>query len=142
MLLDAIAAAILAGLMLIPLVNVVVGGVAGAGLFGPLGCFIGVMLAFVIMGIETWIADRLGWRDLHCPALEHVGVVEERMQDTPADEIYSNCSSPSTTVAAISDRAPMTGSPSQRRTSRRLRDRHARALHTDAMQQKRRGLRR
>jgi hypothetical protein len=57
MLLDAIATVILAGLMLIPLANVVVGGVVGGGI-------IGILLAIAIAALETWLADRLVWRDL------------------------------------------------------------------------------
>jgi hypothetical protein len=64
MLLDAIAAAILAGLMLIPFLNLVVGAVVGAGLAGPFGGLAGILLAIAIAAAETWLADRRGWRDL------------------------------------------------------------------------------
>jgi hypothetical protein len=77
MLLDAIATVILTGLMLIPLVNLIVGGVVGAGLFGPLGCAIGILLAIGIAMLETWLADRMGWRDLRCPPAEAVGDLVE-----------------------------------------------------------------
>jgi hypothetical protein len=101
MLLDAIATVILAGLMLIPLVNVIAGGVVGAGLLGPLGGAIGILLAIAITGLETWLADRLGWRDLQC---------------APASETSADA------VVAARERTIRTGPPSPRRQSHRTQD--------------------
>jgi len=64
MLVDAIATVILAGMMMTPLLNVLVGGIVGAGLAGPIGGLVGMLLAVAITAAETWIADRLGWRDV------------------------------------------------------------------------------
>ncbi len=103
MLLDAIATAILAGLMLIPIVNIVVGAVVGAGLVGPLGAIAGVLLAIGIAGLEIWLSDVLGWRDLRSgtatvsetfadeeiPTTEHTirtGPPSPRRQPRPAQE--------------------------------------------------------
>jgi hypothetical protein len=61
MLFDAIAAIILAGMMLIPLVNIVVGIVVGAGLAGVSGALVGLALAAFIMATEKLIGDRRGW---------------------------------------------------------------------------------
>jgi hypothetical protein len=97
MVLDAIATVILAGLMLIPIVNVVVGGVGGAGLFGPPGAIAGVLLAIGITWLEVWLADAFGWRDLHL----ETAAPPERFNDGPATE-----------------RTIKTGPPSRRRQSR------------------------
>jgi hypothetical protein len=64
MLLDAIATIILAGMMLIPLVNVFVGAVAGAALGGVPGALAGVIGAVVVTLLERVLADRLGWREV------------------------------------------------------------------------------
>ena len=61
MIFDAIALIVLSGMMLVPLVNVVVGLIAGAWLGGPAGALIGVALAVVIAAIEKWGAGHLGW---------------------------------------------------------------------------------
>jgi hypothetical protein len=98
MLLDAIATVILAGLMLIPLVNVIVGGVLGAGLAGPLGGVVGILLAIAITALETWLADRLGLRDLHPEPFEAA---------EPAADV------------AITERTIKTGPPLRRRQSHR-----------------------
>jgi hypothetical protein len=98
MLLDAIATVILAGLMLIPLVNVIVGGVLGAGLAGPLGGVVGILLAIAITALETWLADWLGLRDLHPEPFEAA--------EPAADE-------------AITERTIKTGPPVRRRQSHR-----------------------
>jgi len=100
MLLDAIATVILAGLMLIPLLNVIVGGVIGAGLLGPFGGVMGIVLAIAITALETWVADRLGWRDLRSRAADAL--------ESVADE-----------VAAATERTITTGRPSRRRQSYR-----------------------
>ncbi len=65
MLLDAIATVMLAGLMLVPLLNVIVGGVGGAGLAGPVGGIIGILLAIAITALERWLVDCLGAHDSH-----------------------------------------------------------------------------
>jgi hypothetical protein len=95
---DAIATVILAGLMLVPIVNVIVGGVVGGGLAGPLGGAFGILLAIAVTALETWIADRLGLRDLRQEIVEAPGPV--------ADEA----------VAAI-ERTIKTGPPLPRRQS-------------------------
>lgn len=58
MLLNAIAIIILAGMMLVPLVNILVGAIAGAGLAGPPGAVAGVALAIAITGAEKLIGDH------------------------------------------------------------------------------------
>jgi hypothetical protein len=111
MLLDAIATIILGGMMLIPLVNVIVGAVIGAGLGGPLGGTLGIGLAIAITYSESWIAERLGWREVRC-----------RPHDAllPADEGADTAAS--TTTAATNGRDPVTGPPTRRQTPRRPRD--------------------
>jgi hypothetical protein len=80
MLLDAIATVILAGLMLIPFLNVVVGAVIGAGLAGVPGVFAGVITAVAVVALETFVADRLGWRDLRCVSTDVAeGLADERI---------------------------------------------------------------
>jgi hypothetical protein len=97
MLLDAIATVILAGLMLIPLVNVIVGGVLGAGLAGPLGGVVGILLAIAVTALETWLADILGLRDLRPePAAKEPAAVD---------------------AAAVAERTIKTGPPTRRRPS-------------------------
>ncbi len=99
MLLDAIATVILTGLMFIPLVNFVVGGVVGAGLMGPAGAATGVLLALSVTWLEIWVADRLGWRDLQAaPATEPVGIAQD--------------------VSPITERTIKTQPPKPRRQSR------------------------
>ena len=66
MLLDAIATVILAGMMLIPLVNVFVGVIVGAGLVGTPGAVAGVLLAIVVTAAEKLIGDQRGWFDVAC----------------------------------------------------------------------------
>jgi hypothetical protein len=98
MVLDAIATVILAGLMLVPFLNVVVGGVGGAGLLGPLGAVAGVVLAVGITWVEVWLADALGWRDLSvAPA-----AAPETLNDAP-----------------VTERTIRTGPPTPRRQSQR-----------------------
>jgi hypothetical protein len=103
MLLDAIATVILAGLMLIPLVNVVVGGVVGAGLAGPLGGITGILLAIAIAALETWLADRLVWRDLRHHTANALNPVADEM--VPATE-----------------RSIRAGTPTRRRQSHRVQE--------------------
>jgi hypothetical protein len=61
MIFDAIAVIVLCGMMLVPLVNIVVGLIAGAWLGGPAGALVGIALAVLIAGIEKWVADQVGW---------------------------------------------------------------------------------
>lgn len=75
MLLDAIAAIILAGLMVVPIVNAVVGAFVGAAVAGPPGAGAGLLLAVLITAAEKWLSDRLGWGEIR-------GVVEDA--DGPA----------------------------------------------------------
>jgi hypothetical protein len=61
MLLDAIALLILMGMMFIPLVNIIVGVVVGAGLAGPPGALFGLLSALAISAAQKIIGDRRGW---------------------------------------------------------------------------------
>jgi hypothetical protein len=61
MLLDAIALLILIGMMFIPLVNVIVGVVVGAGLAGPPGALCGLLSALAISAAQTIIGKRKSW---------------------------------------------------------------------------------
>jgi hypothetical protein len=116
MLLDAIATAILAGLMFIPLVNVIVGGVVGAGLAGPLGGFVGILLAVAIAAAETWLADRMGWRDLRVAS-------PDALEPLAAE------------VSPASERTIKTGPPKPRRQSRLAQATNTRRLvHAGALQ--------
>jgi hypothetical protein len=119
MLLDAIATIILGGMMLIPLVNVIVGAVIGAGLGGPLGGVLGIGFAIAITYFETWIAERLGWREVRC-----------RSHDAPRPADDGADSAASTPAAAANGRDPVTGPPTRRRTPRRPRDVRAAPLRT------------
>jgi len=60
MLLDMIAIVILAGMMLIPVVNIFAGVIIGAGLGGAAGACAGLLLALIIIGGErllvAWLA--------------------------------------------------------------------------------------
>jgi hypothetical protein len=103
MLLDAIATVILAGLMLIPFLNVIIGAVIGAGLAGPPGAFVGILTGAAIVALETWIADRLGWRDLRCVSTD----VAERLADERV---------------AGGGRSITAGRPARRAMPRRVRD--------------------
>ncbi len=49
---NSIAVFILAGMMLLPLVNLFVGAIVGAGVSGTIGLFAGALLAFLIMAVE------------------------------------------------------------------------------------------
>ena len=55
--LDAIAIIILAGMMLIPGINLLVGIVAGGASFGVSGAFAGAALAVLITLGEKWLSD-------------------------------------------------------------------------------------
>ena len=61
MIFDAIATIVLCGMMAIPLINIVVGLIAGAWLGGPAGALIGLALAVLIAATEKWASDQPGW---------------------------------------------------------------------------------
>lgn len=61
--LDAIALIILAGMMLIPFVNVVVGIIVGAGVGGVIGAVAGLLLSVLVIAAEKLIGHRLGLFD-------------------------------------------------------------------------------
>lgn len=61
LLLDAIASIILMGMMLVPIVNLVAGGILGAALGGVPGGVAGLLLAVAVTVAEKMIADRRGW---------------------------------------------------------------------------------
>jgi hypothetical protein len=138
MLLDAIATIILGGMMLIPLVNVIVGAIIGAGLGGPLGAAMGIALAIAINYAETWLADRLGWRELRCRS----HAAERRAEDgaaAVAGETAGNAIAASTMSAATNGRDPVTGPPTRRQKPRRQRDARVPPLSTGPTHAWRRG---
>lgn len=57
MLLDTIATIILAGMMLVPVVNIFAGIIVGAGLGGAIGALAGLLLALSIMAVESFIGS-------------------------------------------------------------------------------------
>ncbi len=59
MLLDTIATIVLAGMMLIPLVNVVAGVIVGAGLGGSIGAMAGLVIALSIMAAENFMIGHV-----------------------------------------------------------------------------------
>lgn len=61
MLVDAIASVILAGMMLIPLINLIVGTIVGASVAGAPGIVVGVLLALGITAAQSWYWRRLEW---------------------------------------------------------------------------------
>jgi hypothetical protein len=61
LLLDAIAIIILGGMMLIPVVNVFVGIIVGAGLAGLPGGLLGLALAIAVTAAEKLLGERRGW---------------------------------------------------------------------------------
>lgn len=58
MLLETIAAVILAGMMLVPILNLIVGMIVGGGLAGVSGCLLGLALALLITVVERLLAAR------------------------------------------------------------------------------------
>jgi hypothetical protein len=60
---DAIALVILAGMMLIPFVNVVVGVIFGAGMGGVFGAVAGLLVSVLVIAAEKLIGHRLGLFD-------------------------------------------------------------------------------
>jgi hypothetical protein len=81
MLLNAIATVILAGMMLIPLVNIAVGAIAGAGIGGLPGSVLGILLGLAISAAQKWLADRLGWWDTSCQTDSGAGAAEDHRSD-------------------------------------------------------------
>jgi branched-subunit amino acid ABC-type transport system permease component len=128
MLLDAIATIILGGMMLIPFANVIVGAIIGAGLGGPPGAAVGIALAIAITYAETWIAERLGWRELRCRPHD-----SERLADA------GNAVAASTMTAATNGRDPVTGPPTRRQKLRRPRDVSSPSVRTGSAHAWRRG---
>jgi hypothetical protein len=85
MLLDAIATIILAGMMMVPLVNIVVGVILGAGLGGAFGGIAGLALALGITAAEKLIGDRFGWFDA-IGAAEDQADLTQQVPDTAPQE--------------------------------------------------------
>jgi hypothetical protein len=81
MLLDAIATIILAGMMLIPLVNVFVGVIVGAHLVGVPGAAVGALIAIAITRAEALVSERFEWLQLSTEAVP-CGVSEETVVTT------------------------------------------------------------
>jgi hypothetical protein len=107
MLLNAIATVILVGMMLIPLVNIAVGAIAGAGIGGLPGGLFGILLGLAISAAEKWVADRLGWWDIPSQIDSGAGAMEDHRSDLA-------------TAAAITGPPTIrTGPPTGRRKPRR-----------------------
>jgi hypothetical protein len=53
-----VAALILAGMMFLPFVNILVGGVVGGGVGGFGGFFGGALLALLLTAVEVWLLRR------------------------------------------------------------------------------------
>jgi hypothetical protein len=85
MLLDAIATIILAGMMMVPLVNIVVGLILGAGLGGAFGGIAGLALALGITAAEKLIGDRLGWFDTIGAAEDQANLTQEVPDTAPRE---------------------------------------------------------
>jgi hypothetical protein len=66
MLLDTVATVILAGMMLIPLVNIFVGIIVGAWFAGLPGGLLGLALAIAVTAAEKLVGERRGWFDVVC----------------------------------------------------------------------------
>lgn len=63
---DTIATVILAGMMFIPLVNVFVGIIVGAGLAGLSGGMLGLALAIAVTAAVKLVGGWRGWFDVVC----------------------------------------------------------------------------
>jgi hypothetical protein len=61
MLLDAIALILLSGMMFIPLVNIIVGVLVGAGVAGPPGALFGLLSALAISAAQKIFSHRRQW---------------------------------------------------------------------------------
>ena len=73
MLLDTIAIVILAGMMLIPVVNIFAGVIIGAGLGGAAGACAGLLLALIIMAGERVLVAWLA-AEAHAHGARHTAV--------------------------------------------------------------------
>ena len=71
---DAIAIIILAGMMLIPGINLLVGVVAGGASLGVPGGFAGAALAVLITFAEKWLSDRHCLRAQARPSAQIVAI--------------------------------------------------------------------
>lgn len=112
MLVDAIAGVILAGMMLIPLINLIVGTIVGASLGGAPGIVVGVLLALGITAAQSWYWRRLEWP----------GATSADADDEPAIEVTMS-------GAALALDGPLIDVPTLRTgpaTARRTRGRSAR----------------
>jgi hypothetical protein len=90
MLLDMIAIVILAGMMLIPVVNIFAGVIIGAGLGGAAGACAGLLLALIVMAGEralvAWLAAEA---NEHSAGDSKVARTPSRMTDRPADAVLA-----------------------------------------------------
>ena len=92
MLLDAIATVILAGMMLIPVVNVFVGVIVGASVGGLPGAMAGFLLAALVIAAEKLIGDRRGWFELNCAmegamSIQHPPVEQEMHREVSSKRL-------------------------------------------------------
>jgi hypothetical protein len=84
MLLDTIATIILAGMMLIPFVNIIVGVIVGAGLAGVPGALLGLAVAIAVTGVERLAAEhRQALRPAAADAEPGVSAPPERTVQAP-----------------------------------------------------------
>ena len=90
MLLDMIAIVILAGMMLIPVVNIFAGVIIGAGLGGAAGACAGLLLALIVMAGEralvAWLAAEA---NEHGARNSKVARTPSRMTTRPADAVLA-----------------------------------------------------
>jgi hypothetical protein len=90
MLLDMIAIVILAGMMLIPVVNIFAGVIIGAGLGGAAGACAGLLLALIVMAGEralvAWLAAEA---NEHGVRISKVARTPSRMATRPADAVLA-----------------------------------------------------
>jgi len=136
MLVDAIATVILAGMMMTPLLNVLVGGIVGAGIAGPVGGLVGMLLAVAITAAETWIADRLGWRDV-CRSSQRAADGGELAM--PMTQTALASADVLTTFVTTGGRRVTTRPPSRRSKQRRRSDALAGVSRAGAMRERRLG---
>jgi hypothetical protein len=90
MLLDMIAIVILAGMMLIPVVNIFAGVIIGAGLGGAAGACAGLSLALIVMAVEralvAWLAAEA---NEHGARNSKVARTPSRMTTGHADAVFA-----------------------------------------------------
>jgi len=136
-LLDAIATFILAGMMLIPLVNIGVGAIVGAVLGGVPGAFMGILAAIAITAVEQFIADRLRMG----VAPEQTDRNPETVTTEPPVITAGRRASRATRqlVRTVRTQPPRTAPPRQRSRAHRLREARERTLHAAAVHEKRNG---